>query len=582
MVKKCNKKLIVILAALFFILPFFASAHSQGEQEKFFVDPDYDKSGRESLTATLDYIGANAYFYIETAWFDNLNTEEKTKIKNGVESLSREFDEKIYPVLANTYGNEWKPGIDNDSRLAVLFHQTKEGSAGYFRTSDEYKKIQAPQSNEREMIYLNVNFLGDPLAKSYLAHEFVHLITFNQKDRRLGQDEDVWLNELRADYAPTLLGYDAEYLGTNLQRRIRQFREFPNDSLVEWVGQEEDYGVINVFAQYLVEHYGLAILKDSLSSPYVGMASLNYALKLNKINKDISQIFLDWTLALLINDCSWKSEYCYTAEYLNSLKAIPSLIFLPSTQEANLSLIYGIKEWSGHWYKIVGGGKGLKMEFVSLSDTDFVVPYLVEKSNKIESINFLVFDKSHKGLVILPDFGEENKSLIIAPLMIKNYSDFSDNEPLWRFSLDISTFENHNNEIPISQMTAQQLRTKIAELTAQLKVLLVELAKLKGQSSITGIPANFTFNSNLQEGVSGESVKYLQIVLNSDPETQIASSGIGSPGKETTYFGYLTKTAVIKFQNKYASEILTPLGMTAGNGFVGQKTRDKLNQILGR
>jgi peptidoglycan hydrolase-like protein with peptidoglycan-binding domain len=72
-------------------------------------------------------------------------------------------------------------------------------------------------------------------------------------------------------------------------------------------------------------------------------------------------------------------------------------------------------------------------------------------------------------------------------------------------------------------------------------------------------------------------VRYLQIILNSDLDTRIATSGAGSPGNETRKFGDLTRKAVIKFQEKYASEILTPMGLTNGDGIVGKTTRDKLN-----
>lgn len=83
----------------------------------------------------------------------------------------------------------------------------------------------------------------------------------------------------------------------------------------------------------------------------------------------------------------------------------------------------------------------------------------------------------------------------------------------------------------------------------------------------------------LKLGSTGAEVKELQILLNKDPETRIADTGIGSPGKETLYFGSLTKAAVIRFQTKYASEILYPAGVSFPTGVVGAMTRVKLRKL---
>jgi len=76
-------------------------------------------------------------------------------------------------------------------------------------------------------------------------------------------------------------------------------------------------------------------------------------------------------------------------------------------------------------------------------------------------------------------------------------------------------------------------------------------------------------------------VKRLQIFLNQNSDTRLANSGPGSLGKETNLFGRLTLKAVIKFQEKYAQDILAPWKLTKGTGFVGKTTIGKINQLLG-
>jgi len=139
------------------------------------------------------------------------------------------------------------------------------------------------------------------------------------------------------------------------------------------------------------------------------------------------------------------------------------------------------------------------------------------------------------------------------------------------------------------QETEEEPKTAIQLIQEQINALFLQITELQSQltetsvpiKTISGIPSDFTFNNALKLGTVGDEIKYLQIVLNSDTDTQLSVSGIGSFGNETTYFGPLTKSAVIKFQNKYASDILTSWGLTKGTGFVGSTTRAKLNELLG-
>jgi len=64
---------------------------------------------------------------------------------------------------------------------------------------------------------------------------------------------------------------------------------------------------------------------------------------------------------------------------------------------------------------------------------------------------------------------------------------------------------------------------------------------------------------------------WIQKFLNSVDGTQVATTGAGSPGNETSYFGGLTRSAVSKFQQKY--------GIAPTAGFWGPLTRAKANSL---
>ncbi len=91
--------------------------------------------------------------------------------------------------------------------------------------------------------------------------------------------------------------------------------------------------------------------------------------------------------------------------------------------------------------------------------------------------------------------------------------------------------------------------------------------------------SSFLFTRTLKVGLLGEDVRELQKILNKDPNTQVQSSGPGSSGQETLYFGILTRDAVIRFQEKYKYDILVPNSLISGTGFVGQSTITMLNKL---
>jgi len=87
------------------------------------------------------------------------------------------------------------------------------------------------------------------------------------------------------------------------------------------------------------------------------------------------------------------------------------------------------------------------------------------------------------------------------------------------------------------------------------------------------------FERNLRLGDSGPDVKALQVILNANPLTHVASSGPGSPGDESTYFGFLTKQALIRYQELHSQDILIPAGLASGTGYFGLLSRAFVNSL---
>ena len=113
------------------------------------------------------------------------------------------------------------------------------------------------------------------------------------------------------------------------------------------------------------------------------------------------------------------------------------------------------------------------------------------------------------------------------------------------------------------------------QIQAQIESIQQQIQALTGGAAAVG--ASAVFSSGIGKGDNSSDVQRLQQLLNSDPDTRIAASGVGSPGSETTLFGSLTEKAVQKFQVKYG--IAGP--GDAGYGYVGPRTRAKLQEVFG-
>jgi hypothetical protein len=116
---------------------------------------------------------------------------------------------------------------------------------------------------------------------------------------------------------------------------------------------------------------------------------------------------------------------------------------------------------------------------------------------------------------------------------------------------------------------------KIATTVAVIGGIAAGAVSASAALNLPTMSCSYMFNTNMRLGSRGTDVMNLQKVLNMYSQTQVAASGAGSPGMETTYLGAGTRAAVNKFQALHLAE----LGITAPTGNVFAGTRGLLNQV---
>lgn len=125
------------------------------------------------------------------------------------------------------------------------------------------------------------------------------------------------------------------------------------------------------------------------------------------------------------------------------------------------------------------------------------------------------------------------------------------------------------NAPKVKALTVEELQAQIDALLKQLATLQAQLAEMQGPFSWC-----HTFNTNLKIGMAGTEVKALQIALGKEGDLVYDKN-------TNDVFDEYCASAVVGFQEKYASEILTPWGLEHGTGYVGPTTRAKLNALYG-
>ncbi len=295
---------------------------SIGDRDAFFVVED-DATGKyRTVNATLQIVTPNAYFWVE----DNLKFD-----RAALQQSADFFERKVYPTNLKYFGNPGR-GLDGETHIHILNTRLTEGTAGYFSSSDAYPRALVPNSNERNIIYMDAEKVP-PSRNEYngdLAHEFQHLIHHNQAKFATG-----WIDEGMGDLAIKVNGFPV--LGV-----METFARTPDTQLNTWGSTPQTsaahYAASYLFFDYAAQRFGSEFIRDLIHAPREGIGGVQAVLDQRAGGLRFDDLFADWAVTNYLNDAMVENgRYAYVDENTFRIAHIPTLSQYPAVQAAQMS-----------------------------------------------------------------------------------------------------------------------------------------------------------------------------------------------------------------------------------------------------
>ncbi len=261
----------------------------------------------------------------DLSWPANDSRTDPTISENQAEAMARQFDENMYPVETETFG---EPVARNgtDSYLEQIgfvpddYYQTGNGSertvllVDNVRDQNYYDEdyplyiagFYSPtiqDYTDRNAITIDAygwNDVGDTGGQTgyegTLAHEYQHLIHAD-----LDGDETSWVNEGMSDYAEYITGYGVP------QGHLNAYEEMPSNSLTNWEDQGPtnilaDYGVAFTWTMYLADEYGRDFVTNLAQDDANGIDGVENTLDEVGAKRDFDDLYQDFSTAVVTDD----------------------------------------------------------------------------------------------------------------------------------------------------------------------------------------------------------------------------------------------------------------------------------------
>jgi len=304
-------------------------APTVGETESFRVLNSLSSiTSYTTVEARLRHAGPDVLIYVDTEMDDSLNLTDES-----IAELADDF-EYAMPIERDFFGTE--SDVDTDDRITILMTpvlnricQSNGIVTGFFFPGDLYSRSSANSaSNEGEIFYtlvpdpqgdfcrpLGIDFTLKNILPGVLAHEYQHMISFNQHVFvQGGGTEKAWLNEACSHLAEDLTGYGSENYS-----RMKIFLDQADTTSLIPAGSPTlaERGMSYLFLRYLYEQTADAtgFLNNLLQTASTGVENIEGAFPDGGAAFDeFSEMFSRWQVALVLTGTGLSNDPRYNYE----------------------------------------------------------------------------------------------------------------------------------------------------------------------------------------------------------------------------------------------------------------------------
>ncbi len=301
-----------------------------GDRDSFYIVVDWAAGKYRTANATLQMITPHSYFWVEDGY-----TLDQDALRQGAEY----FENSVYPTDHKYFGSERSPGVDGDVHVNILNAKLDPHTAGYFSSEDTYPRQFFQYSNQRNIIYMNVE-AGKPNSDEYkgdLAHEFQHMIHSAQAPQATS-----WIDEGMGDLAIKVNGFNNDWV-------LPYFTDKPDLQLNAWAIDDTSlahYAASYLFFDYAAGRFGPDFTRNVILAPREGINGVQAVLDSKYGGLQFDELFADWAVTNYLNDPSVENgKYAYTNENIHIARE-PRFAQYPITRTATMH------EYAANYYAL--------------------------------------------------------------------------------------------------------------------------------------------------------------------------------------------------------------------------------------